>query len=214
MGWNFDKPLYSLSSEEEQAEMIRLWEAEKHGGLSMGNNRLPLPLVWLMALIILTSFLVTMPIWGQRPNAAVYEDLVKHMNDPEIQALSTPEEKMKALYAKAYAAATGRRAGDLDRHPIEYDDLLNIAPEIIEAQAAAAAGGYPLDNYNVIADTIHLANFEGNVLADGRIERKQPWWDKGYTIDVFYVTYFVIFATLVCKRLPHFTRKPDMSKAT
>ena len=210
MGWNFDKPLYSMSSEEEQSEMIRQWESEKHGGLWEGNNRLPYPLTFLMGLIILTAFLVTMPIWGQRPNAALFEDMVTHMNDAEIQALGTPEAKMERLYAIAKEKADGRHKSDLDRHIITYDDLLNIAPSIIEAQKS---GVYPLDNYNVVGDRVLLANFEGNTRADGKKERIQPWWDKGYTIDVFYVAYFCLTMVLVCKRLPHFSRKPNMANA-
>jgi hypothetical protein len=210
MGWNFDKPLYSMASDEEQNEMIRQWESEKYAGLWEGNNRLPYPMTFLIALIILTAFMITMPIWGQRPNAAIFEVMVKHMNDSDVQALATPDEKMKALYAKAYAAADQRTSGALDRHPINYDDLLNIAPSIIEAQKS---GVYPLDNYNVVGDKVKLANFEGNYREDGKRERIQPWWDKGYTIDVFYVSYFVLTMVLVCKRLPHFSRKPDMSKA-
>ncbi len=211
MGWNFDKPLHTMSSEEDQAAMMALWEKEKHGGLWEGNNRLPFPFTFLIALIIVTAFLLTMPIWGQRPNALIYEEHVKLMDTPEIQALATPEEKMTRLYQIAYEKADGRVKGALERHPITWDDLLNIAPSIREAQTS---GTYPLDNYNVVGDTIHLANFEGNFRPDGKRERIQPWWDRGYTIDVFYVSYFIIVMVLVCKRLPHFSRKPDMSKAT
>lgn len=210
MGWNFDKPLYSMSSEEEQNDMIRQWESEKHGGLWEGNNRLPFPMTFLIALIILTAFMITMPIWGQRPTADIYVEMVKHMNDAEIQALATPKEKMKRLFDIAYAAADGRTQGALVRHPIDYNDLLNIAPGIIEAQKSSI---YPLNNYNVVGDKILLANFEGNYRPDGKRERIQPWWDKGYTIDVFYVTYFVLVMVLVCKRLPHFSKKPNMAKA-
>ena len=210
MGWNFDKPLYCMSSEEEQNEMIRQWESEKHGGLWEGNNRLPYPMTFLIGLIILTAFMITMPIWGQRPTADIYLEMVNHMNDPEIQALATPEEKYKRLYDIAYGKADGRTQGALERHPITYDDLLNIAPSIIEAQKS---GVYPLDNYNVVGDRILLANFEGNTRADGKKERIQPWWDKGYTIDVFYVAYFCLTMVLVCKRLPHFSRKPNMANA-
>ncbi|MFV2057183.1 MAG: hypothetical protein ACC707_11995 [Thiohalomonadales bacterium] len=213
MAWNFDKPMQSMSSEEERSDMIALWEAERHGGLTDGNNRLPLPLVFLMGLIILTAFMITMPIWGQRPNAQNYVEHIKIMNSPEIAALATNEEKMKRIdqIAMERAQGNGRQIGALERHPITYDDLLNIAPSIIEAQRA---GDYPLDNYNVVGDKVKLANFEGNFRPDGKHERIQPWWDKGYTIDVFYVTYFIIVMILVVKRLPHFSQKPDMSKAT
>ena len=157
--------------------------------------------------------MITMPIWGQRPNAQNYVEHIKLMNSPEIAALATNAEKMKRIdqiaMERAVASGDGRQVGALERHPITYDDLQNFAPAIIEAQRA---GKYPLDNYNVLGDTISLANFEGNFRPDGKRERIQPWWDKGYTIDVFYVAYFIIVMVLVVKRLPHFTVKPNMSE--
>jgi hypothetical protein len=108
MGWKFDQPLFSLSDEQEQKEIIELWETEKHGGLSEGNNRLPLPMTFLMALIILTAFMITMPIWGQRPNADNYKDFVAMMDSPEVQRLATKEEKIKYISQRAYDMADPR----------------------------------------------------------------------------------------------------------
>ena len=95
MAFKMDQPLYSLSDDAEQQETIRMWETEAHGGLSEGNNRIPFPLTFLMGLIILTAFMITMPIWGQRPTAAIYEDYVKLMDSPEVQRLATDDEKIK-----------------------------------------------------------------------------------------------------------------------
>jgi len=212
MGWKMDQPLYSLSDEQEQKEILEMWEKEKHGGLSEGNNRLPFPLTFLIGMIILTAFMITMPIWGQRPNAQIYSGIVANMDSAEVQRLATGDEKIKYLFNQAMASADSRLRGDLERHPLTWDDLLNIAPQIKEVQAGG--GKYPLDNYNVLGDRISLANFEGNFVEGGFRERKQPWWDLGYTIDVFYVTYFIIAMIIVTKRLPHFSRKPDMSKAS
>ena len=212
MAWKFDQPLYCLSDEQEQKEMLELMEKTTFGGLSEGNNRLPMPLVWLIGLIILTAFMITQPIWGQRPNAAIYTDFVALMDSPEVQRLATGEEKMKFITQQAMAKATGRTPGDIERHPLAWNDLLNIAPAIKEVQAGG--GQYDLASYNVLGNRIQLANFEGYVQANGLRERKQPWFDKGYAIDLFYVTYFCLTMVLVIKQLPHFTRKPDMSKAS
>jgi hypothetical protein len=212
MGWKFDQPLFSLSDEQEQKEIIEMWENEKHGGLSEGNNRLPMPMVFLMALIILTAFMITMPIWGQRPNAENYKDFVAMMDSPEVQRLATPEEKMKYISQRAYDMADARNKAALERHPITWDDLLNIAPGIKEIQSG---GKYPLNWYSVMGDRLVLANFEGAwVNVDGKTVRTrlQPWWDVGYTIDVFYVSYFVLTMILVVKRLPHFSRKPNIGR--
>jgi len=210
MGWKFDQPLYCLSDEQEQKQILELMEKEKFGGMWAGNNRLPLPLTYLIALIILTAFMITMPIWGQRPNAAIYTDVIAAMDSAEVQRLATPEEKAKEAFRQGLAKATGRLVGDLERHPLSWDDLLNIAPAIKEVQAGG--GKYDLASYNVLGDRIQLANFEGAVQENGLRERKQPWFDKGYAIDLFYVSYFVIAMVIIIKRLPHFTRKPDMTK--
>jgi len=213
MAWKFDQPFYCLSDEQEQKEILELWEKEKHGGLWMANNKLPFPCVLLMGLIILTAFMITQPIWGQRPNAAIYVDVIAAMDSPEVQRLATPAEKSKEAFRQGIAKATGRTVGDLERHPLEWDDLLNIAPQIKELQAQGGSARYALDNYNIVGDKVALANFEGNFMDNGFRERKQPWWDKGYGIDVFYVSYFCITMVIVIKQLPHYTRKPDMSKA-
>lgn len=211
MGWKFDQPLYSLSDEQEQKEILELWETEKHGGLAEGNNRLPFPITFLLALIILTAFMITMPIWGQRPNAKIYEDYVSIMDNEAaaIARLGTPEEKMKYVASKAYDMGDGRRKGDLERHPITWDDLLNIAPAIKEVQG----GKYPMEWYTVLGDRLVMANFEGawtDIGGKTVRTRVQPWFDKGYAIDLFYVAYFVITMVIVIKRLPHFSRKPNL----
>ena len=54
----------------------------------------------------------------------------------------------------------------------------------------------------MVGDKVVLANFEGNYRPDGTRIRQQPWWDKGYTIDVFYLSAFFLGVFLVVKRLP------------
>jgi hypothetical protein len=209
MAWKLDNPLYCLSDEEETKKILRLWEEEKHGGVWEGNNRLPYPFTFLIALIVLTAFLLTMPLWGQRPTAAIYSEFVKMMDNPEVQKIADPQKRIQYIYQQVYPTVDKRTQGLLERHPLSWYDLENLAPQIRELEQGGT--GYPLDNYNVVGDKVVLANFEGNYRPDGRRSRIQPWWDKGYTIDVFYVSYFVITMVLVIKRLPHFTRKPNMT---
>ncbi len=203
-----------MSDEQTNKATIALWEKEKHGGLWAANSRLPFPLTILIALTITTAFLVTMPIWGQRPSALLYAPMVDLMDTPEVQQKATPEEKMAYLTTRAMevhkAASDSRLPGLLERHPIRWDDLQLAAPHIREIQSSNST--YGLESYTVVGDQVVLGNFEGSYRADGKRERTQPWWDKGYTIDLFYVTYFVITMVFVCKRLPHFSQKPDMSK--
>lgn len=217
MAWKMDNPLYSLADEEENRKAIQRWEHEKQGGLWEGNNRLPFPVTFLLGLIIVTAFLVTMPIWGLRPTAELYYPMVEIMDSPQIQALKTPEEKKEAVcrHAREVHAASGhdsRLPGLIDRQcpQLTWYDLQLIAPQIREA--AVAGGPYGLESYIVVYDQLVLANFEGEYRPDGLRKRTQPWWDKGYTIDVLYVSYFILTMIIVCKRLPHFTKKPNMKK--
>jgi len=207
MAWVFDKPLYSLSDDEQNEKSKQIWEGESLGGITEDNNRLPQPEVWLLGLTILTAFMITFPLWGQRPTAAIYEEYIALMDTPEVQALASDEKRMEYI-VKTVKAKGSKWEALQDRHPLDMNDLRMIKDQVIELQRSGA----PLDEYNVVGDRVVLANFEGNRKPDGSKERKQPWWDKGYTIDLFYVAYFCIAVMIAVKRLPHFTWQPDHSK--
>lgn len=229
MAFNFDKPLRTLSSAEENKKDQALWEAESLGGITEDNNRLPVPVVWLLLLTVITAFLVTFPLWGQRPNAAIYAEYVRLMNTPEIMAMQDDNAAMAKIVqlskgvhgdvhqmmAKAKGGVEAPHVGeslesemDYDalraRHPVTMDDLRIIKPQI----EALMAKGVDLEEYTVVGDRVVIANFEGNYKANGVRERKQPWWDKGYTIDIFYLSLFFIGVTMVIKCLPPSTWQP------
>ena len=206
MAWKTDKPLYSLTDEDQNAEAKKVWEGESLGGISEDNNRLPTPVVWLLAATIVTAFLVTFPLWGQRPTAEIYAEYVQMMDSPAVQAIADDQKKMEYLVANV--KDTSQKPFQ-ERHPLTMDDLRMIKDQVIELQRQGA----DLGEYTVIGPNVVLANFEGNWKADGTRERKQPWWDKGYTIDIFYVAYFCIAVLIVIKRLPHFSWQPDHSIA-
>ncbi len=203
MAWKFENPLYSLTDEEQNQKARQLWESESLGGITEDNNRLPQPVVYLLALTIVTAFLITAPLWGQRPTAAIYQEYVALMDSPEVQAIDDDMKKMEFIVNKVKSQGSKYEALQ-DRHPLEWDDLMMIKDQIIELQNA----GVDLEEYTVIGDRIVLANFEGALKPDGTKSRKQPWWDKGYTIDVFYVTYFCLAVLIVVKRLPNFEWQP------
>ena len=203
MAWKFDNPLYSLTDEDQNQKARELWEGESLGGITEDNNRLPQPVVWLLALTIVTAFLITAPLWGQRPTAAIYQEYVALMDSPEVQAIDDDMKKMEFIVNKVKSQGSKYEALQ-DRHPLEWDDLMMIKDQIIELQNA----GVDLEEYTVLGDRVILANFEGNLKPDGTKERKQPWWDKGYTIDVFYVAYFCIAVMIAVKRLPNHEWQP------
>lgn len=201
MAWKLDKPLHTLSDEASNEADKTLWEHEDLGGITEDNNRMPMPVVWLVALTIITAFAVTFPLWGQRPTAAIYADYVKSMNSPEIMAMTDDTAAIKKVMQMNTGGANDAK---LDRHPVTMDDLRIIKPQI----EALMAKGVDMEEFTVIGNHVVMANFEGNKKADGTTERKQPWWDTGYLIDIFYLSYFFIGVTILIKRLPPHTWQP------
>lgn len=208
MAWKFDKPLYTLSTEDQNVEAKKIWEGESLGGIMEDNNRLPQPVVWLLVLTIITAFLITAPLWGQRPMASIYEEYIALMDSPEVEALATDEEKMAFIVDKVKSQGS-EWAAHQDRHPLTMNDLRLIKDQIIELQNERA----DMDYYTVVGKDVALANFEGEYRDDGVKIRVQPNWDLGYTIDVFYVIYFCLAVMITVKRLPPSDWEPDHSVA-
>lgn len=199
--WNFDKPLRTMCNEATNKADQKLWESESLGGITEDNNRMPMPVVLLVILTVITAFLVTFPLWGQRPTAALYAGYVQSMKLPEVMAIKDDNEAMKKI---VQLNTGGPNDPLLERHPLSMDDLRIIRPQI----EALMAKGVDLSEYEVVGDHVVIANFEGNKRADGTVIRKQPWWDKGYLIDIFYLSYFFIAVTILIKRLPPSTWQP------
>lgn len=208
MAWKLDSPLTTLADSGMNDESIKVWEGESLGGIAEDNNRVPQAVVVLMVLTIITAFLITAPLWGHRPTSAIYAEYIELMDTPAVQQLASDEEKMKYMVDTVKNKGS-EYASHQERHPLTMNDLRLIKPQIIELQRA----GVRLEEYTVVGYQVPLSNFEGEMRADGTQKRTQPWWDKGYTIDVFYVLYFCIGVVLVVKRLPPNTWKPDHSKA-
>lgn len=197
MAWTFKAPMVSLSDGATVEKAERIWEGESLGGLTEDNNPIPLPVVWLVFLTVCTAFFVTFPLWGQRPTAALYAPFVDAMSDPAVLAAPGDEEAMALIKAKVPNSSAKDTL--LARHPLSMDQLRQIAPQI---KALEAKSGVDLKDYTVVGNAVVLANFEGNYRPDGTRIRQQPWWDKGYTIDLFYLSAFFLGVFLVVKRLP------------
>jgi hypothetical protein len=203
MAWTFNAPLTTLSDTPTVQNAEKIWEAEDLGGLTEDNNPIPAPIIWLVALTVLTAFMVTFPLWGQRPTAALYLPYVNSMDKPEVLAAKDDVEAMQRIVAMN--KNIGNDDARLARHPLSMDDLRLIAPQIKDLQANPQID---LRDYTVVGERVVIANFEGNYRPDGTRIRQQPWWDKGYTIDIFYLTAFFVGAFLVIKRLPPITWQP------
>jgi hypothetical protein len=203
MAWTFNAPLSTLSDTPTVQNAEKIWEAEDLGGLTEDNNPIPAPIIWLVGLTVLTAFMVTFPLWGQRPTAALYAPYVNSMDKPEVLAAKDDVEAMQRIVAMN--KNIGNDDARLARHPLSMDDLRLIAPQIKDLQANPEID---LRDYTVVGERVLIANFEGNYRPDGTRIRQQPWWDKGYTIDLFYLTAFFVGAFLVIKRLPPITWQP------
>jgi len=203
MAWTFNAPLTTLSDTPTVQNAEKIWEAEDLGGLTEDNNPIPAPIIWLVGLTVLTAFMVTFPLWGQRPTAALYAPYVNSMDKPEVLAAKDDVEAMQRIVAMN--KNIGNDDARLARHPLSMDDLRLIAPQIKDLQANPEID---LRDYTVVGERVLIANFEGNYRPDGTRIRQQPWWDKGYTIDLFYLTAFFVGAFLVIKRLPPITWQP------
>jgi hypothetical protein len=201
LNWNFDKPLRTMCDAATNEADKALWEKEDLGGITEDNNRMPMPVVLLVVLTVITAFAVTFPLWGQRPTAEIYAGYIKAMNTPEVMAIQDDKEAMKKIVQMNIG---GPNDAKLERHPLSMDDLRIIKPQM----EALMAKGVDLGEYEVVGDRVVIANFEGNKKADGTPERKQPWWDKGYLIDIFYLSYFFIAVIILIKRLPPSTWQP------
>lgn len=201
MSWRMDAPLETLSDAASIKKYEELWNSEDLGGISESNHPVPMVAILLIALTIVTAFMITMPIWGQRPTAYLYEPYVESMDKPEVLAAKSDAEAMQIIVAMNKGTS---RDALLERHPLTMNDLRLIKDQILSLKQK----GVDLKDYTVVGDHVVLANFEGNYRPDGTRIRQQPFWDKGFTIDVFYVSYFVLSVFIMIKRLPPVTWQP------
>src|ERR1035438_1457635 len=99
MAWTFNEPLVTMSDTATVAKAESLWERETLGGLTEDNNPIPIPVIWLVILTTFTAFAITLPLWGQRPTAALYAAYVNAMDTPEVLAAKDDVAAMQVLVA-------------------------------------------------------------------------------------------------------------------
>lgn len=204
MSWHYKKPLYSLATDEQNKLTMEVWESESMGGIKEDNNRLPLPVVYLLILTIVSAYLLTFPLWGQRPTAAIYEEYVAIMDTPAVDAL--PNDLARIEYIIDSVEKKGSvHLQEQQRHPVTMDDLRVLKPIIADLKTQNVR----LEEYTILGSSAVLANYEGNIREDGSVTRTQPWWDTGYFIDIFYIIYFFLAVFIVVKRLPPSSMQPS-----
>jgi hypothetical protein len=213
MAWRFDRPLFTLTSDDQNKEAQHVWEHESLGGIAENNNPLPRPVIGLLLLTYFTAMAITFPLYGQRPTAAIYADYVSLMDSAEVQKIlddksmshETRDEKAMALIENTLRKFDSPYAFQRAQHPITMNQLRMIAPQVVELQTK----GVNLAEYSVIGAHLSKANYYGNRKPNGEIEALQPWWDKGYHIAIWWFIVFCLSVIIAVKRLPHFTWRPD-----
>lgn len=216
MGIRLDRPFYTVTTHDQNLQAQDVWEGESLGGIKENNRPVPAPIAVLLAIIITTAFMLTFPLWGQRPTAAIFADYVDLMNTPAVQSIMNNKDLTPQQADKMAMQTIEQRLDQFPspyefqrkQHQISMDQLKFVAPQIIKLRDEGA----DLEQYSIIGPDVVKQNFEGNVV-DGVTQRKQPWWDLGYTIDVWYVAYFCIAVFFMVKGLPPISWQPDHSKA-
>jgi len=217
-GLKLKKPLQTMSDDAKVKEAQYIWEHESLGGIAENNNPLPRPVVGLLLLTFLTAMAWTFPLFGQRPNAAIYVDYITLMhsapveailNDTNLTSIQADEKAMDAI-EKALAEFPSVYEFQRIQHPITMNDLRIMEDGIVELRNQP---GIDLEEYSIIGSHVVMANFEGNWKEDGTRTRKQPWWDKGYMTSVYWFFGFCLCVIVTVKRLPPIEWKPDHSIA-
>ncbi|MDQ6950360.1 MAG: hypothetical protein Q9M26_01690 [Mariprofundales bacterium] len=182
------------------------------GGIAENNNPLPRPVIGLLVLTFFTAMMLTMPLYGQRPTAAIFADYVTLMNSSSVQkvlddkTLTHAESDAKAMKLITTSLEKFESPYNFQReqHHITMNQLRMVAPQIVELQRK----GVDLEEYTIVGATVAKATFF-SIQPDGTIINKQPWWDKGYTIAIWWFVIFAFSIIIAVKRLPHFTWAPD-----
>jgi len=217
MGIRLDRPFYTVTTHDQNLEAQDIWEGESLGGIKENNRPVPAPIAVLLVLIIITAFLLTFPLWGQRPTAEIFSDYVDLLNSPAVTKIMNNKDLTPQQADKMAMKSIEDRLDQFPspytfqrkEHQITMDQLKFIAPQIVKLRDEGA----DLSQYSIIGPDIVKQNFEGNPGPDGTTIRKQPWWDIGYTIDVWYVAYFCIAVFFMVKGLPPISWQPDHTKA-
>jgi hypothetical protein len=217
MGIRLDRPLYTVTTHDQNLVAQEIWEGESLGGIKENNRPVPAPIGVLLVLIIVTAFLLTFPLWGQRPTAQIFAAYVDLLNSPQVVAIENNKDLTPQQADRMAMNAIEDRLDQFPspfefqrkEHQITLDQLKYIAPQIVKLRDEGA----DLSQYSIIGPSVVKQNFEGNPGPDGTTIRKQPWWDMGYTIDVWYVTYFCIAVFFMVKGLPPISWQPDHTKA-
>ena len=131
MAITWGRALNTLSDDGLNKRAVDVWEGESLGGLTEDNNRLPQPIVGLLILTIFTAFAITFPLWGQRPNAAIYAGYVKSLKDPKVASIQDDAAAMAEIVKENRGADVGKWDALLERHPLTMDDLRIVAPQAV-----------------------------------------------------------------------------------
>ena len=169
----------------------RLME-ETYDGIREGTNPVPLGVAVLMGITIITAFLVTFPLWGQRIELTRDYWWVGYVHplggEPKDRLFSLPEEDQRLVWA----LLTPR---DRDRFIRRFGEAklahLRGAENMVVDEATKQALLQKLLQKRLIVPKSHVSP-----------DRNQPWWDKGYMLTALYTIAFLVWTSAVIARTP------------
>ncbi|MBI5198098.1 MAG: hypothetical protein HZA19_05755 [Nitrospirae bacterium] len=164
---------------------------ETYDGIREGTNKIPTAIAVLMALTIITAFLVTFPLWGQRTELNHEYWMLSYVHPLGGQPIDT-------VALAVHAAAEGQPL------PVEIvEHTWGLTPEE-ENIFISVVKNTP--DYDQATKDALLAKLEQKALIVKKTHisenHNQPWWDKGYALTGLYTLAFLVWTTAVISRVP------------
>ncbi len=205
---------------------------ETFDGIREGTNPIPTGVKILMVITIVTSVLVTFPLWGQRAELnnqywmVGYEhplggepiDMTALAVHAAAEGQPLPVEVVEhtwglSVQEQIIFASIVKDTSDFDE--VQKTALLlklqAKAPKGLEEEAVYASIVNNTMDYDAAAkqklvDTLEQRNNEGKAYVVHKThlsaDRNQPWWDKGYMLTLLYTVAFLVWTSAVIARTP------------
>lgn len=166
---------------------------ETFDGIREGTNPVPIGVSVLMGITILTAFLVTFPLWGQRIQLTRDYWLVSYVHplggEPRDRIFtSLTEEEQRVVWALLTPRDRERFIRRFGEAKVAH---LRGAENMMVDEATKQALIQKMLQMRLIIPKSHESP-----------DRNQPWWDKGYLLTALYTTAFLVWTSAVIVRTP------------
>ncbi len=205
---------------------------ETFEGIREGTNPIPAGVKILMVITIITAFLVTFPLWGQRAELNSQYWMTGYVHPLGGEAIDPT--------AKAVQAAAAGQPLPVDvvvdtwglneqeqnifisvvKSTSDFDEVQKTAL-LLKLEAKAPKGpeeeavyasiinntmDYDAAAKQALVGALEQRNNEGKAYVVHKThlskDRNQPWWDKGYMLTLLYTVAFLVWTSAVIARTP------------